>query len=675
MKINSKFINDIFDLKIKLKNKKDKIKLSKYEELIPMYDIYSNRIFKITKYNLYDRLISSNYRFINKEICDWITILYNKTKLDLFKNNLDIIDNYDIPTLINTSYATLYKYSKNLGLQISICKKNSFNQYIYHQPPYYTKDEIVKLGQNMDLLKSDFDTLNLIDNDMHYKICKQISNNDVSFEEIKNHHLHIIKNNCISWVCFYSFYGSFIYNSYLRNPCNKNKLTDTFKTGLNKIVKCIQSAPPLNNNYDLYRFIHDDSYLSNLNVGDIFIDNGFISSTRDPFYTPVLNGQFGLILIKIKIPKDIEGVGLFLENFSLFPGEEEFILPPNSHLKLLNKNDNFTYYHTNEQFQKLITKKYEFQLIIKRNNFKLLSLTNKQYEFYDIENIEIDGYDRYDLLVQFIKLYAHNNTIYLSIKSTQYTFNYNWFDSTPESSYAKLYHNKMIDGLCLTIYSDGYPSLNIELGKEMVINYINKYYYSNTNYELTGSILELITELGRIFHYESIIIYHAFNNYNEFSNNRPESDLLFLNINLYNKTLYSYLKNGTKYLDYSFTTYDTGYWYLDNYFDKEIPQNIRDAYNNFNYFSDLKTIRELFITTVEKYFYVYKKIINKLVIADKNIENIFFNKTYITLNVLEALETKGKKYNIKPNFHFKNDNQELDMINFNLIFKQPIRRI
>jgi hypothetical protein len=58
MKINEKFIDKIFNLEIKIKKEKDKIKLSKYEELIPMYDIRSERVYPINKQNLYNRLIS-----------------------------------------------------------------------------------------------------------------------------------------------------------------------------------------------------------------------------------------------------------------------------------------------------------------------------------------------------------------------------------------------------------------------------------------------------------------------------------------------------------------------------------------------------------------------------------------------------------------------------------------
>jgi hypothetical protein len=49
MKINEKIINDIFNQKIKLKNKKDKEDISKYEDIIPMYDIYTQKIYQILK--------------------------------------------------------------------------------------------------------------------------------------------------------------------------------------------------------------------------------------------------------------------------------------------------------------------------------------------------------------------------------------------------------------------------------------------------------------------------------------------------------------------------------------------------------------------------------------------------------------------------------------------------
>jgi len=75
MIINEKLISDIFNLKIKLIKQIDKDKLSMYQELIPMYDIYSQEIYPIKKKNIHYRLIDADYRFINNEIYDWINNL------------------------------------------------------------------------------------------------------------------------------------------------------------------------------------------------------------------------------------------------------------------------------------------------------------------------------------------------------------------------------------------------------------------------------------------------------------------------------------------------------------------------------------------------------------------------------------------------------------------------
>ena len=398
MKINLDFIRRIFNLEIKLKNKEDKIKLSKYEDLIPMYDIYSQKIYPINKENVHTRLIEHHYRFINDEVYQWIQNLYNKYSKDLilgpkFKYLIDIMNNYNIPTLIETSYKTLYKYSPTLGLLVSICKRNSFNPYIYHLKPYYTKLELIKLGKNMNIIEENINRENLIEQPVHYEICKIVSNNDVSFNQIKKHHQYILDNNFISWICFYSFTGSFIFNNYLRNIKTNNKSSDyihpIFYKGLETIIKYMKDSPPLDNNYDIYRFVWDDSFIKELKEGDIFIDNGFTSTTRDPFYSPGLNGNFGLILIKIKISKNIKGMGLFIENFSLFPKEEEFLLPPYSKLKLISKNKNFKYYHTNPEFEKIINRKYEFELIqidyVK--DIKRIKLKTHSINYHNLESI------------------------------------------------------------------------------------------------------------------------------------------------------------------------------------------------------------------------------------------------------------------------------------------------
>lgn len=694
MKIDLEFIKRIFNLEIKIKKKEDKIKISKYEDLIPMYDIYSQKIYPINKQNIHYRLIESHYRFINDEIYQWIQNLYEKYSSDptlgpKFKYSLDLMNNYDIPTLIETSYKTLYKYSPMLGLLVSICKRNSFHPWIYHLKPYYTKLELIKLGQNMNIIDTKIDPEYLIDHSTHYKICKIVSNNDVSFDEIKKHHQYILDSNLISWICFYSFTGSFLFNKFLRN-LNTNAIKETtnrelttrstkinpiFYQGLQKLVNLMKKSPALENDYDIYRFIWDDSFIMGLKEGAIFMDKGFVSTTRDPFYSPGLNGNFGLILVKIKLPKNKKGIGLFIENFSLFPREEEFLLSPYSKIKLISKNNNFKYFHTNPEFEKIINRKYEFELVdIDYNSFYLensLKILNKSpTNYYQLKSIVLNGIDRIDLIKKFIIDYSDNNQINLKVDSDKYSFIIQWFDSTNLSSYNKFYYNNIKDGILFSLFdSNGYPYLNIELGQQLVINWINKLYFGNNNIMLNNKLLNLIYQFGRIFYYKTAIILHRYTSFDKFKHSYDDSQQIFLNMNLFNETIYSYLTTGTKYLNNllnfnPFINYNLGYWYLDEYFNKPIDKSIIEKLPEN--FKDIKTNKELYIKTIEKSFYFYPKLMEYV---DKNI----IKNDFVTLNIYDKLVADGLSDNFKPNIEYTDDdNGDID---FKLIFRQPIRRL
>ena len=352
MKINLDFIQKLFRGEIILKKNEDKIKLSKYTEYIPMYDIYTENIYPINNLKLQYRLKNCHYRFVTSEVKQWIENKMNKNKDNMYKKhklNLSIIKNYDLNILEKTSYETLYKYSPDLGLSISICKRNSFHPYSMHLKPYYSRDEIIKLGMNNNLIEK-LTPNSLVDKELHYKICKIVSKNDISFNQILANIKHIVENNCINWVNFYSLIGSYIFNQALRN----NEMISKYMIdGINKLNDCISTSPSFDTDYYFYRFLENDSFLKKLKPGDVFTDKGFLSTTRDPFYSPGIDGEFGLILLKINIPKNKKGVGLFIENFSMFPQEEEFLLAPGSKLKLISKNDNFKYYHINKDFEKI----------------------------------------------------------------------------------------------------------------------------------------------------------------------------------------------------------------------------------------------------------------------------------------------------------------------------------
>ena len=671
MKINNELINKIFNndpkKRIKIKNKSDKIKISKYEDFIPMYDIYSEKIYPINKENLYYRLTECHYRFITNEIKQWIKNKYNKNKDKKHLYNLEIIDNYDIETLLDTSYKILYKYSHQLGLSVSICKRNSFNRYSNHLNPYYTKDELIKLGLNMEIIK-DKNKINLNDEKIHYQICKKISNNDISTDEIIKHNNYIIEKDLISLVANYSFMGSYFMNRYLRGF--EDELNPLLIDIINKMGQNMLKTPKLDNDYYLYRFIWDDNFIRKLKTGDKFIDKGFLSSTRDPFYSPGLKSNFGLILIKIKIPKN-KNIGLLIENFSLFPKEEEFLLPPSSEFKLISKNQNFKYYHTNKEFEDLITTKYEFELI--GTKFKPIKNKNIYYNFKTLDEIDINGESKINIIKNFINNFQEsNNVINLKKSERNYTIYYNWFDGT--DSYNKLYYNKINNGMLFVIYDENsYPYLNIEFGDEMIVNYINQLYFFNKKTKLDDIDIELISNFAYIFKYDTFKLFLEYDNFSNISKIDTELDYSYLYNHLYCSSLYEYLKDDKKFYSNlkkynQFIDFKFGYWKLNKIVKTNLPDNLFNRFKSL-YQKNL-TIKEFISDIIENHFYYYHKLKN--IFQQYKIENIF-NNLFVDFDVISYYKSKNININ-KINIQFDN-NFIKDDSDFKLVFNQPIRRI
>ena len=89
MKINLDFIKKIFNGELQLKEN-DKIKLSKYSEYIPMYDIYTDIIYPINNLKLNYRLKKCHYRFITSEVKQWIENKLSKSKEKKFNKETQI---------------------------------------------------------------------------------------------------------------------------------------------------------------------------------------------------------------------------------------------------------------------------------------------------------------------------------------------------------------------------------------------------------------------------------------------------------------------------------------------------------------------------------------------------------------------------------------------------------
>jgi hypothetical protein len=113
---------------------------------------------------------------------------------------------------------------------------------------------------------------------------------------------------------------------------NKNIFDDIIYKNITLLNKLILQSPGFTNNVIVYRFIDNDSYLKDIQIGDIYITDSFLSCSRNPKIN-----EFGSIVNKIRISKNMKGIGLCIEGYSMYPKEEEIILPPSTMMKLLSK--------------------------------------------------------------------------------------------------------------------------------------------------------------------------------------------------------------------------------------------------------------------------------------------------------------------------------------------------
>jgi hypothetical protein len=559
---NNNFIktNDYLDTSYFDKENLNKlrIKISKLQYKIPLYDIYSDKLYLIHKENVYDR------------------IMYNYYRLPTRKNN-DFLKNYNLKTLEKTYIIVFYYYSNKVGKNLTKCIRPSFLSHLKYIKPYYSRDEIINLALNLKLIKYDDKYYN---KDEINKLCTIIRNNDINRTILLDHQKYIVENNGIHKVMYYSLNGAYFMNSYLRNLNSDNHKNIILENNIKQLWTLIKNAPEFDKSYQLYRFINIDRHLNFLKIGDTYVEKSFISTTRNPFYN-ISGYEFGYILIKIKIPSGVKGVALCIETFSNFQAEEEIILPPLSHLKLISKNEDAEYYHIDKKFNENITTRYEFEfiksdnIIIKSDNYLTQNIDIKTIDIFKIDLIDQDIFE--DKIQYFIKNYTNNNLQFsVNIDNKLYTFVIEWYNST--SVYSNYYYLKAVEGI--SIYCQNPTNLNIalflEIGtSEIHVNYYNKYAYTD-NYLNMESIntIKFIAKIGHIFGINNIYIHQKYQSCQDFITDEfkyTEFKKRVLETYLYRKDYYDYLTRKIKRFDNKFNiTAKFFYYQLDELFNTPI---------------------------------------------------------------------------------------------------------
>lgn len=462
------------------KNKSDEIKkeISQVSNKFPLYDIYTENIYLFDVSDIYDKVIREFYRFPDDNILEE---LINKKKSfkpidDLEKRKLkkinymiDFLNSFDLKLLQKTFEKAFSKQAGEKEILITSCKKLSFLPQFTHIQPYYTKDEIINQGLNYGII----DKNNKIDDEKIIKICNKMKEFEIDYNTLLEHLYYMQKNNIIGLIQYYTLQGSNFMNRYLRNQTMYTSKNIFLEKLINKMWNIVVNSPAFSKNIIVYRFIKDDNYLSNLEIGDIFMDEGFTSTTRDPFYNDK-HTDFGNILIKINIPPNKKGIGLCLETVSHFPNEQEIIFPPFTKLKLIGRDKDCKYYSKNKSH---IHKKYEFEWVDNskpKDIRKTDSCIVNTIDFLNIRN-QVVHLNSVEQKINYLK----NNHIneqgqfFVMIGNKKIIVICEIYDSS--DTYKKFYSIKTKEGFGLYVIYNDFLLFYIEISDKIEINYYVKY--------------------------------------------------------------------------------------------------------------------------------------------------------------------------------------------------------
>ncbi len=511
----------------KIESVKDNIKrvteLISNSNKIPLYDIINTNIHLIGKSDVYSKVVYDHYRHpdiekIKKKQKELREVLASKSAEDVpLKERLykkltmmnDFLSYFDKEILYNT-YIHAFYYSNPVGKNITQCVRNSFMPHYKHLKPFYEREEIIKMAYNMRLVDKN-KMQDIIDDKQLMALCSKVKSNDISHEILMKHQKHIIENKSYGLIQYFTFHGSYFMNKYLRELDEHTYRDKVVETHIDLANKLIRSAPEFDKDYVLYRFIRDDSPINKLKIGDIFVSNSFVSTTRDPFYDPQTY-KFGFILMKIKIPKNVKGVALSVETLSMFPSEQELIIAPQCRLKLVAKDTTVNYY-TLDKYQSLIDTQYEFDFVGFTNDILYQPKELLEFKKVDFLNIErVSSNTVAEKINHFTNNYVNEINQFVSvIDNKEYVIIAEWYNST--SVYRDFYAAKTSNGFSLYNVYKGEVQFILEIGEaEKPYIYVNYYRKLSSIQEVVTdkldiNILTFIASVAYYFNISNVIIY------------------------------------------------------------------------------------------------------------------------------------------------------------------------
>jgi hypothetical protein len=541
---------DMYNKKFNTNYQSEEIKkiISSISTQIPLFDILSQNIYLINEEEVYYYVKDKHYRLPTLDVLEFLEMYNSKIESKKYKKllhkNIVFLKNYNFDILFDTYLHVIYKNSNQIGKNITFCQRPSFLQYSSNNP-YYTRSEIINLALNLNIIKPD---KTIYDEDKIKSLCKIVEENDINAKTILSHQIYIQKNNAQHIIYYYTFYGSLYYNRYIRS----DSIYDTYlDSKINDLFTLIKYSPKFEKEYVVYRLVSSDDYLRDVKVNSIYKEESFISTSRNPFYEPK-NNVFGTILLKIRLPKNKMGIGLCLENYSLFPKEQEILLSPGK-LKLISIDNSFKYYHPDIKAQRSITKKYEFEYIEPLDEIKMKPTYNKEHIIEPLpDNFTLISTDLNDKLIEFYRTVPIVNDMHYfnyTIENKTYIFQVFYLEKV--IAYYKYFFLQQkekqkdeINIIFLVLQDDKTHEIKliVEIGEIISANYLHKFTGSKSISDT--EILTIVKSLEILFKLDRSIIHPRYSKYNK-TNSVPNIEKYVNNylVNYYNEDIIDFSKD------------------------------------------------------------------------------------------------------------------------------------
>lgn len=634
----SDLITDLYYNVLILNDSNAKKLISTNSELFPMYDIFTENIYLVPQDEIYDRLTKFNF----KPITDSTYELIKKTKKTKM---IDFLSNFDLEELERTFYKYVHKKIPEIG-KISECVRPSFMPFLRTTTPYYTKDELIYMALNLGLWRDNMDI---------GKACEIIQNNDISGDTLLRHQIYIRENNAASYVKYYTFIGSSVFNNYLRFSRSYDPYLAKNITNFTVLLK---KAPSWDKSYYLYRWISNDDFIKNIKVGDVWTDNSFMSTTRQAFVDPK-ESYFGYILMKIKVPKNTEGVGLAVEYYSNFPEELEIVLPPGKY-KLIS-NEGIKYYHPDNSVNNKVTSKYVLEWIGHNDKFMDHINTNES-NIIDIPKFDIDNnYSHgsvYSRLDEF--KYQFKSILQTTIGNQEVIFRISDIDKG--DAYSKFFYLNSSESSESRIYNDsaffldwidndtGNINMIIEVGNIISVNYYFRFIGAETKILGDYTFMDILNFIDKLCEYFGIgkVLIHP--DYKMFWHILDKSAL-----NEKSKDINSYHLRQLYICDTNYFSQFLMYyiWMLSTRGENIIGDFTKFIYKQENFATNISTDAIYFIMNIDLKEFIDDYTKNKDIIYDSFVEMII----RIAYKIIKNKNNKSSnKTNIKRSIRTLNKN-------------------